>query len=46
MYTSEFENKYISLEILLQVYLSLRINTYILKIYFKYSSESKNKYIN
>ena len=44
-YTSEFADKYISLESLLQVYLSFKINMSILKVFFKYTSEFEKKCI-
>ena len=46
-YTSEFKDRYISLESLLQAYFWVsKINTSILKVYFKYTSKIEKKYIN
>ena len=45
-YTSEFKDRYISLESLLQAYFWVsKINTSILRVYFKYSSKIEKKYI-
>ena len=45
LYNFEFEYKYINLESLLQVYLSLKVNASILKVYLKYTSKFEKKYI-
>ena len=47
-YTSEFENKYVNLESILQVcFFSLNINSKVRKVHFNYTSEiDNNKYIN
>ena len=44
-YTSEFANKFIILESLLQIYSEFQMNISILKVCFKYTSEFKDRYI-